>query len=81
MRIPRGEINFISDCHLTELVGDTYYVYNDESVFCQNSVRTIKLGKRERDAHGKPVHFASVSDADNWVKNGKIIHPKVQFGA
>lgn len=80
MRTPKGEINFISDYHLTRLVGDAYCVYNDESVFSQNSIRTIKLGRLERDAQGKPVHFASVNDADNWVKSGKIIHPRVQFG-
>ena len=76
----KGEFNFISDCHIAKLVKGVYQVYNDESEYSQSSVRTIKLGRCERDAHGNPVQFISIHEADLWVKGGKIIHPKVQFG-
>ena len=76
----KGEFDFISECYITKLVGDSYRVYEDESEYSQGSVRTIKLGRYERDAHGNPVQFASVYAADQWVKGGKIIHPTVQFG-
>jgi hypothetical protein len=80
MESEKGEFAFISDCHITKLVKDVYQVYNDESEYSQSSVRTIKLGRCERDAHGNPVQFISIHEADLWVKGGKIIHPKVQFG-
>jgi hypothetical protein len=76
-----GIIEFISDCHLTKLIGDTYRVYNDESVFSGNAVRTVKIGKQELDSFGRPVRFASIKDADDWIKGGKIIYPSGQFGA
>lgn len=81
MESAKGEFAFISDCHIAKLVKDVYQVYNDESEYSQSSVRTIKLGRCERDAQGNPVQFASAQDADLWVKGGKIIHPKVQFSA
>jgi hypothetical protein len=80
MKSAKGEFAFISDCHIAKLVNDFYQVYNDESEYSQTSVRTTKLGKCERDSFGNPVRFSSVHDADQWVKGGKIIHPKVQFG-
>jgi hypothetical protein len=76
----KGEFDFISDCHVTKLVGDSYRVYEDASEYSRDSVKIIKLGRYERDAYGNPVQFASVGAADQWVKGGKIIHPTVQFG-
>jgi hypothetical protein len=55
-------------------------VYDDESEYSQSSVKVIKLGRCERDAIGNAVKFASVQEADNWVKGGKIIRLQVQFG-
>lgn len=77
---PIGEFSFISGCHIAKLVGISYRVYDDESEYSNGSVKTVKLGKYERDARGNPVQFDSPADADKWVKGGKIIHPQVQFG-
>jgi hypothetical protein len=75
-----GEFSFISGCHIAKLVGVSYRVYDDESEYANGSVKTVKLGKYERDARGNPVQFESPDDADKWVKGGKVIHPEVQFG-
>jgi hypothetical protein len=81
MESAKGEFTFISGCHIAKLVRGVYQVYNDESEYSQSSVRTIKLGRCERDACSNPVQFASAQDAELWVKGGKIIYPKVKFGA
>jgi hypothetical protein len=73
---PKGEIQFISDMHLVERIGDVWRVYEDASTYSEGT-RTIKLGRMEKDGNGNGIKFASVVDAEEWVKGGKIIFPSV----
>jgi hypothetical protein len=79
MSTPVGEIHFISDCHIARRIDDTFRVYIDESEY-QKGVLKVKLGRMQNDARGNAIKFASVEEADNWVKGGKIIHPEVRLG-
>ena len=74
---PKGEIQFISDLHLVERIGDVWRVYEDASTFSEGNVRTIKLGRIQKDANGNAIRFSCLADAEEWVKAGKKIHPTV----
>lgn len=66
---------------MAKRVGKFWRVYADATGYSQTTGQTLAFGKVERDADGKPVKFASVEDAEKWIEGGKIIFPKVQFGA
>ena len=74
---PKGEIHFISNLHIAEHIGDVWRVYEDDSTYSDSAGKKIILGNPQKDGNGSIIRFASVADADEWVKAGKIIHPSV----
>jgi hypothetical protein len=51
-------------------VGKRWRVYEDGSYYSQTSGGVMVQGKAMRDVDEKPVAFATLQEAEQWVKDG-----------
>ena len=60
----------IGDYKVAARFGKFYRVYEDASYYSQTSGGVMKRGKLMRDADNVPMRFASIAEAEQWVKDG-----------